>query len=188
MKTSLLYLDLSQGEKETVFGYFLLRLLNGKDLWKTNNKEVFVYIAGLLLNLIHPTHQRESQKYLVAYEADLAKYLDEAKDAAERYYCLKFNADHLLVSGGLFHARQDEIYFANQDRGKIYYRMAASCAHQIYRKQTILMDIMEHLSDYFGDYQNHLLKLRRSYLQFVNKLTEIEKKELLSQVHRLVVS
>lgn len=186
--TSLLYLNLSDKERESVFGYFLLRLLKGNELWETQNKEVFVYLAGLLLNLLYPKNQDASQKYLILYEADLSKYLDEAKDLAEQYYCLKFNADHLLVTSGLFQNQRDPHYQNNADRGKVYYRWAANCAHKIYRKGTPLMGVMEHLSDYFEDYQQRLTRLRRSYFNFVNKLSVQEKEELLSQVHRLTLS
>jgi len=189
MNTSLLYQSLAKGEKETVFGYFLLRLLKGEEFFESDHKEVFVYLAGLLLKLLLPIHQSESQKYLILYETDLAKFLDErGKDLAERYYCLKFNADHLLVTCGLFHSHRDREHLSDVDRGKTYYRWAADAAHKIYRKETTLTQVFGHLSEYFEDYEERLRKLRRTYLQLVQKLTEKEKEDLLTQVNRSILS
>lgn len=189
MDSSLIYLSLSKREKETVFGYFLLKLLKGKNLWEEENQEVTVYIAGLLLNLIHPSNLMEAQKYLIVYESDLSQFLDQSKDLSEQYHCLKFNADHLLVNHGIFNpSGGEEQHQVCIDRGKTYYRMTANCAQHIYRKETSIVKVFEHLSDQFEDYRFRLERLRKTYLNFTQKLTQNEKKELLSYVHNLTLS
>lgn len=188
MNTSLLYLNLSEKEKESVFGYFLLKLLKGKNLWEEKHQEVVVYISGLLLNLVAPSSQSAAQKYLVVYESDLSQLLDEAKDLSERYHCLKFNADHLLVNNGIFNPDKRIELQDRIDRGKTYYRMTANCAHHLYRKETPIVQVFDHLSRQFEEYRYRLERLRKTYLHFAQKLTQKEKNELLSTVHNLTLS
>lgn len=182
---SLLYQDLTRQEKETVLGYFLLRLLKKEELWDAEPKEVFVYLAYLLLSLIGSAYQAQSQKYRVRYETELAQVLEKTSDLAQRYCYLKFNADDLLVTCGIFRPAPSADFHANVERGKIYYKLTASCAHQIQRKPTPLVGVFEHLAACFEEYQRRLNRLRRAYLYFVNRLTEEEIRYLQAQLDRL---
>ncbi len=183
---SLCYWDLSKKDEETVLGYFLIHLLHKNGLWEEANKDVHIYIAGLLLKQIHPSHLIEANRYLVKYESDLMEWLEHAHDRGEQYRCLKFNADHLLVDSGIFLNEGDQKIPKSICRGKTYYRLTASCAQHIYRKQTGLTQIYEHLSSYFEEYQTRLKKLRKAYFQFVKKLTYEEKETLFSQVQQIL--
>ncbi len=183
---SLAYWNFDKEEKETAFGYFLIRLLQKNGLWEEENKEVHIYIAGLLLKLIHPTHLFESQKYLVQYETDMTQWLEQSNDRAEQYHCLKFNADHLLIDSGIFLKNEGTKLPEATYRGKAYYRLTSSYAQHIYRKSNTLTHIFDHLSNYFEDYQARLKAIRRSYFQFVNRLTEEEKKDLYTELNQLI--
>lgn len=188
MSGSILYHDLTTQERETVFGYFLLRLLKKEEMWETEHKEVFVYLAALLLNLIFPTHQKAAQKYLKKTNVDLAELWDESHDTAERYHTFKFNADDSLVACGIFRPEpKNERYWITVEKGKMCYQLAARCANQIHRKETPLAAVLSHLSEQFQEYQNRLCRLRRAYLHFVKKLTREEAHYLFRQVGRLTL-
>lgn len=184
--TSLHYWDFSHQEEESVFSFFLVRLLHKNGLWEEEHKEVNVYVAGLLLKRIQPSHLLESEKYLLEYESDMIHRLDHSQDRAEQYHCLKFNADYLLVDSGIFLNEGDKKLPRQVDRGKTYYRWTANCAQHIYRKQTGLTQIFDHLSNYFEEYQTRLKRLRKSYFQFVNKLSVDEKESLFSEVQQMI--
>ena len=187
MSSSILYQDLTTQEKETVFGYFLLRLLKKEELWETEHKEVFVYLAALLLNLIFPARQKDFQKYFKSTSVDLAELWEEPHDTAERYYAFKFNADESLVACGIFHPERNEHYWKTMEKGKICYQFAARCAHQMHRKETPVSGVLNHLSQQFQEYQQRLYRLRRAYLHFVNKLSEEETSYLMRHLKRLTL-
>lgn len=171
-----------------MLGYFLLRLLKGEDLWKNEHKEVYVYLAYLLLSLINPEHQQQAQKYLIRYHVDLEKVLEEAENTAQRYYTLKFNADDLLITCGIFKPHPHAEYGSNMERGKIYYKLTANCALHLWRKMTPVIEVFEQLAACFEEYQRRLQRLRRAYFSFVQKLSAEEKNYLMAKLGRLTLS
>ena len=145
------------------------------------DEDVNVYLAGLLVSLIAPGPLGRREARLPADDASLAA-MAAAATARERYELYRANADHLLVSLGVFgnaRARRPDSAAlmhlsdaAYVGRGKAYYALAQSYAAGLARRATAVSDCLGKLSRGFERYLAVLSTLRGEYLNLHERISD----------------
>ena len=167
-----------------VFRWVIHSLIRSQiELKREQDEEVNVYLAHLLLFLADPSYQQWAWGYVREYDSsvyDTAVGHVQHEDLVRKYFTYKVNADHLLISLGIFqnlgkirggvrrfYEQQPEIYIG---RGKAYYDFAAEFNHQIYRRRTAVEEVLHKLSFSFQEYLKVLAHMRSSYFDFVERI------------------
>ena len=145
------------------------------------DEDVNVYLAGLLVSLIAPGREGRREGRLAADDASLAA-MAAAAAPRERFDLYRANADHLLVSLGIFAnargRRPDSARHmhladgAYVGRGKAYYALAQSYAAGLARRTTAVSDCLGKLSRGFERYLAVLSTLRGEYLNLHERISE----------------
>ncbi len=145
------------------------------------DEDVNVYLAGLLASLIEPCAGRRRPERIAPDDASLA-LVAERSSPRECYELYRANADHILVSLGVFGnprgRRPDSahrMHLADASyvgRGTTYYAIAQSCATGLARRPTALSDCLGKLSRGFERYLAVLSRLRGEYLNFHERISD----------------
>lgn len=162
------------------------------ELNREQDEGVNVYLAHLLVVLINPTYLHWALGYVSEYDSDVFNKVERVQDHVCHYLTYKFNADHLLISLGIFqnlgkphggvrrfYEQTPEIYMG---RGKAYYDLAAEYHHQIYRQRTTLEEILHKLAFYFEEYVRILAYMRSTYFDFVQRISREDFEQLLQRL------
>jgi hypothetical protein len=146
------------------------------------DEDVNVYLAGLLASLMAGGAGNARRNRIAADDASLASMAEGAPSARERYELYRTNADHLLVSLGVFAnarqrrpdsaARMHLAEAAYVGRGKAYYALAQSYASGLARRPTALSDVLGKLSRGFERYLAVLSTLRGEYLNLRERISD----------------
>jgi hypothetical protein len=148
------------------------------------DEDVNVYLASLLTSLIYP-RSHEGETRLVA---DSCVSLFDAANASagprEKYLRYRANADHILVSLGVFKnaraRRPDSVphLALSRDgyvgRGITYYALARSYAAQTFRRNTAVGDILGKLSTGFERYLSVLSLMGGEHLNIFRQISDGE--------------
>jgi len=156
-------------------------------------EDVNVYIVNLLCLLLDPVYHLRIRDYVAGYDSDVFDKVRGTKDNRLRYRVYKANADHLLISLGLF-GRGDEGMRALSraedperaaGRGKIYYSFARSYCEVLERRSRGVADVLGKLSHGFDKYVEILEYMRGEYLDLIDRLSEGEMFHLLRDIDRV---
>ena len=179
--------DLTKQERELAFGYIVSILLKsriacGKSDDQKYRDDVDVYIASLLLSLTDPKAQERNIKYIFMTDAELVTKIENCRDNFVKYLIYKTNADNIIMSLSMFdifHLRDKrgrvsnpQRYRAFQGRGKIYYELASTYHHKVYRKQTGICDALDKLSEDFEEYLEIMIKMKREFFSFFDQMCD----------------
>lgn len=189
------YLDLSARDddegapRQGATGEFLLRCILGAraeaELPSNErgfDEDVNVYLAGLLGRFLSAAWHEQAASYLYPSDIDLAEAVRENPDQRHRFRVYRTNADHLLLSIGLFchvqgasnlrnpafHREPDEFI----GRGGSYYHQASHSLRRLRRRETGAEQALRTLGTNFGDYVDLLRRLRVSYFHLTARLGE----------------
>lgn len=178
------------GEAETS-GQFLMRCLLesrttlGLPSDDGGEHDVNVYLTQLLCSYGNPHYCLRVGGYIAAYDSDVFERAQQSPSHRFRYTVYKVNADHLLMSIGIFHnpegrstdglpaaLRQPEETFVG--RGKTYYDFASTYSQRVFGNSSGVTDVLGKLSENFQHYVRLLSHLRCEYFGFVERLSDGE--------------
>ena len=146
------------------------------------DEDVNVYLAGLLAAPLDPAYGQRTAPLISRFDTDVAA-MARGRDEREKYRIYKVNADHLLLTLGLFEPwgetagpglvvgaapRQVRISIG---RGGTYYEIAASYGRGLARRLTATTEVLEKLSQGFAEYVTILQHLRSHYFNLIDRLS-----------------
>ena len=151
-------------------------------------EDVNVYIVNLLCLLLDPVYLLQVHKYVADYDTDIFQKVESTMDKRLRYWVYKANADHLLVTLGLFGYGGDSPAGREEaigplsgksaqtaaERGKTYYDFARCYCRSLARCSTALADVLGKLAFGFEKYVVILDYMRGEYLNILDTLSEGE--------------
>jgi hypothetical protein len=141
------------------------------------DEDVNMYLTELLCRYaVFPVRDQEAELY--PFETDLIERLREEDEPRARYSLYRFQADHLLVTLGVFgnawwrRPRQSAFCWTptreeSINRGKWYYGRAALYASRLEESRRGVDDLMSKLELGFEDYIVILETLRGEYFNLV---------------------
>jgi hypothetical protein len=166
------------------------------------DEDVNVYVAGILTSIVYRERRNvigvESNAAsggrsaadklpaahpgrIAASDASLFEAVAAAGSIREKYELYRTNADHLLVSMGIFNnargRRPDSATCfslpraAYLDRGRMYYSIAQSYAAQLHRRNTAIGEVLGKLSRGFERYVKVLSFMGAEYLNIFKRLS-----------------
>ncbi len=148
------------------------------------DEDVNVYIVDLMCMLLDPVCYLQVENYVADNDSDVFAKIRDSSDNRLRYWVYKTNADHLLVSLGVFGTvagegralmtSSGEPAGRAEGRGKAYYDFAASYAEALYRGSKGVSDVLRKLSHGFEKYVDILSHMRSEYLSLIDTLSEGE--------------
>jgi hypothetical protein len=158
-------------------------------------EDVNVYIVDLLCVLLDPVYYVQMQKYVGRGDSDVFDKVRDSSDVRLRYWVYKANADHLLLSLGIFGSRNRGGGRAS-DRGtgspredsgraKLYYEFARSYGEQLFGRPKGVADVLDKLSRGFDKYVDILDHMRVEYLNIIETLSEGEMFHLQRDIDRV---
>jgi hypothetical protein len=148
-------------------------------------QEVNVYLTSLLCSYGDPRYCVRVGGYLSTYDSTVFERAQHSRSHRYRYTVYKVNADHLLMSIGVFanpEGRPREAIPAPLRRGnevfvgraKAYYDFAAAYGARVFGRQSAVCEVLDRLGGDIEKYIAILVHLRRTYLDFVQSLSEGE--------------
>jgi hypothetical protein len=148
-----------------------------------DDEDVNVYLASLLTSLIHPGSSGNA-RYIASSDAAIFEAAEAARCPREKYLLYRSNADHILVSLGIFKnprsRRADSVpHFALATRGyigrgKTYYALARSYATQASRANTAISEVLGKLSLGFERYLSVLSLMGGEHLNIFRQISDGE--------------
>lgn len=174
---------------------FMLRcLLSGRldigmptsDESGTDEQDVNIYLAQLLGAYADPRYCLRVGQYISAYDSTVFERAQASPSARFKYVVYKANADHLLVSIGVFDnptgrrpdtARNAAMHPAEETyvgRGKAYYDFAHTYSQCVFGRTSAVCDVLGKLATGFERYVRLLGHLRGEYFDLVDRLGDGE--------------
>jgi hypothetical protein len=153
-----------------------------------DEEDVNVYIVNLLCLLADPVYYMQMYKYVADHDTDIFRMVENTTDDRLRYWVYKANADHLLVSLGLFGPRGEPARGPGGDsgplsskaartdagRGKTYYSFASCYCGNLAKRWRPLADVLCKLSWGFEKYVAILDHMRGEYFNILDVFSEGE--------------
>ncbi len=189
------------GSKENVYPYLMDCFLRSrKESGNPSNvdyyeEDVNVYIVDLLCLLLDPVYYLQVEKYVTDFDSGVFEKVRESSDNRLRYWVYKANADHLLVSLGLFGAHDDGTGVGSPlsgpsarraaARGMAYYGFARSYCEQLASPSRGVAEVLGKLSVGFEKYVAILDHMRGEYLNILDRISEGEMFHLQRQIERV---
>lgn len=148
-------------------------------------QEVNVYLTGLLCSYGDPRYCMRVGGYLSTYDSTVFERAQQSPSYRYRYAVYKVNADHLLMSIGVFCnpegrrydsrpaplRRGKEVFVA---RAKAYYDFAAAYGHTVFGRTSAVCEVLDRLGSDIEKYIAILVHLRGAYLDLVAGLSDGE--------------
>ncbi|MCP4549913.1 MAG: hypothetical protein GY835_25940 [bacterium] len=149
------------------------------------DEDVNMYLVDLLCRYIGAAGNMVSDQPIIPYESELHEHAAGLPEIRSKYMLYRSNADHLLISIGIF----SNAWFRDPHksafrwaptrnetitRGKWYYHQAAIYADRLDDGRRGLNDILFKLEVGFEDYLKILETMRSEYFNFVKKFSDGE--------------
>lgn len=142
-------------------------------------QDVNIYLAHLLGAYAESKYFLEVAPYLSDYDQELFARLRDSSNDRLKYRVYRTNADHLLISIGLFtpedRASRPLWWQASPQndwgRGQAYYDYAASFGSSVFGRHSGVSEVLGKLSVGFEKYVRILRHLRGEYLHFLDQLS-----------------
>lgn len=182
--------DGTSGEPQTN-AYFMMRALltSRVDIGFPSDSDgedhdVNIYLTHLLCNYVEPRRYARIAPYLEPYDTSVFERVQHSRSARWRYNVYRVNADHLLMTIGVFAnpgGRTRPLPAALQEqpehavgRGKAYYDYASTYGGDIFGRASAVAGVLGKLSMRFEDYVRLLGHVRSEYFNLIAKLGEGE--------------
>ncbi len=146
------------------------------------DEDVNIYLAGLLAAYLDPAYTQWSAPLISRFDTDVAAMV-RGSDERNKYQIYKVNADHLMVTLGIFEpggdastllalpetaSREYRVYIG---RGGTYYELAASYGRALARRLTASTEVLAKLGHGFEEYVAILNHLRSHYFNLIDRLS-----------------
>jgi hypothetical protein len=153
-----------------------------------DEEDVNVYIVNLLCLLMDPVYHLQVHKYVAGADVDVFRKIESTMDTRLRYWVYKANADHLLVSLGLFSSGDgagdgggeetgplsSRTARADAERAKTYYNFAGSYRRGLSKPSRAMVDVLAKLSYGFETYVTILDHMRGEYFNIMETFSDGE--------------
>lgn len=144
----------------------------------SDDEDVNVYLAHLMHSFLDHSFQIQNQGLISAYDSEVFAQTEEKKDLRSHYKVYKGNADYRLMTTSVFSeddrrgaSRKNGGQDAQIERGKFYYKIAASYRERLSRNKTAVASVLSKLSDRFETYMKILTHARTTYFHLLKKLS-----------------
>ena len=182
--------DGASGEPQTN-AYFMMRALltSRVDLGLPSDADdeehdVNIYLTHLLCDYVEPRRYARIAPYLAPYDTSIFERVQHSRSPRVRYTVYKANADHLLMTIGVFQnpggrsrplpAPLQEPPVQAMGRAKAYYDFASTYGGDVFGRGSAVADVMGKLSTRFENYVRLLSHVRSEYFNLVARLGEGE--------------
>jgi hypothetical protein len=146
-----------------------------------DDEDVNIYLAGLLHSFLDQSFYRKYGDAITRCNIEIYDLAEIPDDPAVRFRVYKGNADHALMTSGVFDGEKDPE--GEAERGKRFYGIASTCHTRICRKKTGVATVLEKLSERFDTYRMILVHMRSEYLNLMKRFTKGEMFHLERDVH-----
>lgn len=178
MRTNYLKIDGGKGQRRKKrFGFMIEALLRSRRAAGLEtgchrpDEDVNMYLAQLLCRYAEGSAEWVHGDRIVPYDSDLCEKIREAGQCRSKYLIYRHNADHLLLSLGLFGnawlrttREQASVWAPSREtvigRGKSYYGMAAAYVTRLAEGRRGLDDLLTKLDVGFEEYLKILETMR----------------------------
>jgi hypothetical protein len=164
---------------------FMMRCLLSSDPDDEAEHDVNVYLTQLLCSYGDPRYCLRVGGYISTYDSTVFERAQQSPSHRFRYTVYTVNADHLLMSVGVFQnpegrptdgrspamRRSDETFVG---RGKTYYDFASTCSQRVFGRTSGVTDVLGKLSAGFERYLRLLTHLRSEYFDLVARISDGE--------------
>lgn len=190
------YLDLKTHEQETLFFFMLNAFLCSRldtDKNSDGDEEVNMYMAHLLLSLVDGRFYTEHTDALGSTPEEVFAKAEQEDTPRHKLQVYRANADHRLVSFGLFSGageRQSRYRqaFANPaaylEEAQQYYHWASLFGHRLPTKYQGLALALAKIAAHFETYCTVITHLSATYLQLMPRLNSGELFHLEREAHQ----
>lgn len=158
-------------------------------------EDVNVYIVSLLCMMLDPVYYLQVEKYVSEFDAGVFDKVRDTSDNRLRYWVYKANADHLLVSLGIFgrgygddgvSARpRRESPAQAAGRAKTYYEFARSYCDLLSGSSRGVSEVLAKLSIGLEKYVRILDYMRGEYFNIIDSLSEGELFHLQKEIEQV---
>lgn len=135
----------------------------------TEEQDVNIYLTYLLCTYVQPTHWQRISPYLSDYDTSVFDRIQYSSDTRLKYSVYKINADHLLVSIGIFDRERDSDY--QSGRARMYYDLAATYGRSMFGRSSAVAEVLGKLSVGWPKYVSILSHMRGEYLNLFRTLS-----------------
>jgi hypothetical protein len=146
--------------------------------------DVNIYLTHLLCDYVEPKRYARIAPYLAPYDTSVFERVQHSRSPRVRYTVYKANADHLLITIGVFQnpgARPRPLPAPLQEppqqavgRGKAYYEYATTYGGDVFGRTSAVAGVMGKLASRFETYVRLLGHVRSEYFNLVTRLGEGE--------------
>lgn len=148
-------------------------------------QEVNVYLTQLLCAYGDPRYCLRVGSFISTYDTTVFERAQHSPSHRFRYTVYKINADHLLMSIGVFQNPEGRpvdslpaVWRRSGDtfvgRGKTYYDFASTYSQRVFGRTSAVADVLGKLSAGFERYVRLLAHLRTEYFDIVARLSDGE--------------
>ena len=168
------YYNLRSGETESPLGYIMQCLLEsrvrlGLPSTVPEGEEINVYLGHLLVTVMTPVYRELCDRYVRATGTEIFERIEHSREAAEKFFVYRANADHRLLSGSVFRVPDTPPV---GEEGSTYYHFAAEYHKQVHRRITPVSRLLEDLSQTFETYEAILTHMRHAYFQLWSEVSD----------------
>jgi hypothetical protein len=140
--------------------------------------------------LLDPVYYLQMGEYVGQTDSDVFDMVRDSKDTRLRYWVYKANADHLLLSLGIFGSadgagRRGASARTKAGRAKLYYEFAQSYGEQLSWREKVVADVLGKLSKGFDKYVYILEYMSGEYLNIIDVLSDGEVFHLQRDIDRV---
>ena len=146
---------------------------------KRHDENTNVYLVHLLSSLVGPSSVGDQT---ARCDIDVFDKVKESTDPRHKFSVYRANADHLLLSAGIF---TDSPYVETEGRrlyddptrnrigrGKAYYHYASMFHGRIHSSSPVVSDVLGYLSENFERFVDVLFHMRGEYFNLYERLKE----------------
>lgn len=149
-----------------------------------HEEDVNVYLSHLLAAYANPSYCMRVMGYISPNDTTVFETAQHSPSKRYRYRVYRFNADHLMMSIGVFqnpsgrrphsrpHLEPTEAQFVG--RAKAYYDYASSYSQSVFGRTSSVTGVLGKLSGGLERYVRVLSHLRGEYFDFVDRMSDGE--------------
>jgi hypothetical protein len=158
-----------------------------------SDEDVNMYLADLLCRYSETPTMDSRGEMIFPHETSLYESIKDIQDNRTKYMTYRFNADHLLITLGIFGnawlrgPRQTSFHWAPTreeciGRGKWYYGKAAIYATRLEDGRKGFDDLLAKLDTGFEEYLTILETMRGEYFNLIRKFSNMEWQQFCSSL------
>ena len=190
------YLDISNREREKIFFFMFNSFLCARidtENETEDDEDVNMYMAQLLHSIVNGSFYVDHVDELANSPTDVYEKLESGPGDRHKLQVCRSNADHRLVSFGVFSGFGDHQSLYRQtvtppeahlEYAQEYYGWAAAFSARMPDRYKGLTEVLEKIATRFGTYRAILEHMRTRYFNFIPRITPGELYHLEREIHQ----